>query len=86
MRSSTAASVPAASGTAVTTEPSPPSRTATSSGGGSGACSITTNAGNCYKAGEYCRKSDIDRSTTDAHGQPITCTREGVDGSQPHWR
>ncbi|WP_405915672.1 hypothetical protein [Streptomyces sp. NBC_00728] len=45
-------------------------------GGGStsvGTCSITSNAGNCYSAGQYCRNSDHGASTTTAGGTRITC-------------
>ncbi|WP_306191631.1 hypothetical protein, partial [Streptomyces sp. MK5] len=38
-----------------------------------GTCSITSNAGNCYRAGQYCRNSDHGASTTTASGTPITC-------------
>ncbi|MET8096189.1 hypothetical protein ABZV29_06905 [Streptomyces sp. NPDC005236] len=45
-----------------------------SSGGTSvGTCSITSNAGNCYSAGQYCRNSDHGASTTTAGGTRITC-------------
>ncbi|GGV50409.1 hypothetical protein GCM10010495_80090 [Kitasatospora herbaricolor] len=70
---------PAVTATAASSRP-----TASSGAGAGGTCSIKTNAGNCYKPGEFCRKGDVGRSTTDAHGQPITCTRDDA-GSQPHW-
>jgi uncharacterized membrane protein YgcG len=46
-----------------------------SSGGGTGVstCSITSNAGNCYSAGQYCRNSDHGAGTTTASGARITC-------------
>ncbi|MFI0964962.1 hypothetical protein ACH4S8_26730 [Streptomyces sp. NPDC021080] len=49
-----------------------------SGGGGSGGtstgtCSITSNAGNCYSAGQYCRNSDHGAGTTTAGGTRITC-------------
>ncbi|MGW3913811.1 hypothetical protein ACWEBX_20145 [Streptomyces sp. NPDC005070] len=46
-----------------------------SGGGGTGVstCSITSNAGNCYSAGQYCRNSDHGASTTTAGGTRITC-------------
>ncbi|MFE9098928.1 hypothetical protein [Streptomyces sp. NPDC007264] len=56
-----------------------------SSGGGSsasGTCSIRSNAGNCYSAGQFCRNSDHGASTTDASGTPITC---GLSGSRWRW-
>lgn len=45
-------------------------------------CSIRSNAGNCYKAGQFCRKADLGATTTDANGRDITC--EMVSG-KPHW-
>ncbi|MEU5510499.1 hypothetical protein AB0G89_23920 [Streptomyces fungicidicus] len=38
-----------------------------------GTCSITSNAGNCYQAGQYCRNSDHGATTTTAGGTRITC-------------
>lgn len=46
-------------------------------------CSIRSNAGNCYKAGQFCRKADLGRTTTDASGRSITCRT--VSG-RPHWQ
>ncbi|MEU6273388.1 hypothetical protein ABZ871_13420 [Streptomyces populi] len=43
------------------------------SGTSVGTCSITSNAGNCYSAGQYCRNSDHGASTTTAGGTRITC-------------
>ncbi|MFI0724208.1 hypothetical protein [Streptomyces sp. NPDC021224] len=45
-------------------------------------CSIRSNAGNCYKAGQFCRNADLGATTTDANGRDITC--ETVSG-RPHW-
>ncbi|GHB15765.1 hypothetical protein GCM10010377_01480 [Streptomyces viridiviolaceus] len=45
-----------------------------SSDSGSGSCSIVSNAGNCYQAGQYCRNSDHGATTTTARGTRITCT------------
>lgn len=45
-----------------------------SSGSNSGTCSIVSNAGNCYQAGQYCRNSDHGATTTTAGGARITCT------------
>jgi hypothetical protein len=45
-------------------------------------CSIRSNAGNCYAAGEYCRYRDLNKTTTDADGQTITCIMES---GRPHW-
>ncbi|MEV0847762.1 hypothetical protein AB0J21_18155 [Streptomyces sp. NPDC049954] len=36
-------------------------------------CDIRSNAGNCYRAGQFCRGADTGRSTTDASGRRITC-------------
>ncbi|MEZ0096180.1 hypothetical protein [Streptacidiphilus sp. EB129] len=47
-------------------------------------CSIKSNEGTCYKAGEFCRKSDAGATTTDQAGRSITCGYENGD-SQPHW-
>ncbi|MFB6961040.1 hypothetical protein ACFCYB_29535 [Streptomyces sp. NPDC056309] len=47
------------------------------SGGGnsaSGTCSIVSNAGNCYQAGQFCRNSDHGARTATAGGTPITCS------------
>ncbi|MEV5608666.1 hypothetical protein [Streptomyces sp. NPDC052225] len=39
----------------------------------SGTCSITSNSGNCYSAGQFCRSVDHGASTTTASGSAITC-------------
>ncbi|MFF7853206.1 hypothetical protein [Streptomyces sp. NPDC007904] len=44
-----------------------------SSGSGSGTCSLVSNSGNCYQAGQYCRNSDHGATTTTAGGTRITC-------------
>ncbi|MEU6066488.1 MULTISPECIES: hypothetical protein [Streptomyces] len=41
---------------------------------GTGTCSITSNAGNCYQAGQYCRNSDHGAVTTTAGGTSIRCS------------
>ncbi len=41
---------------------------------GSGTCSIVSNTGNCYQAGQYCRNGDHGATTTTAGGARITCT------------
>ncbi|GAB2793929.1 hypothetical protein GCM10027073_27820 [Streptomyces chlorus] len=46
----------------------------TSSGTGTGTCSIVSNAGNCYQAGQFCRNSDHGATTTTAGGTRIKCT------------
>ncbi|MFD6323882.1 hypothetical protein ACFWOL_13685 [Streptomyces sp. NPDC058442] len=43
------------------------------SNSGSGTCSIVSNSGNCYQAGQYCRNSDHGATTTTAGGARITC-------------
>ncbi|MER6731857.1 hypothetical protein [Streptomyces puniciscabiei] len=48
-----------------------------SSGSDSGTCSIVSNAGNCYRAGQFCRGSDHGATTTDASGTAITCSSSG---------
>ncbi|MGK5628274.1 hypothetical protein [Streptomyces sp. URMC 123] len=45
-------------------------------------CEIRSNAGNCYSAGQFCRKADVGASTHDAKGRLIHC---GGDGSRPRW-
>ncbi|WP_328925483.1 hypothetical protein OG429_13060 [Streptomyces sp. NBC_00190] len=46
------------------------------------ACEIVSNAGNCYNAGQFCRKADLGRSTHAGNGRLIYCRQ---DGSQPRW-
>ncbi|MCH5670891.1 hypothetical protein [Streptomyces gilvus] len=41
--------------------------------GSTGTCSIVSNAGNCYSAGQFCRNSDHGAVTTTAGGESITC-------------
>ncbi|WP_136217057.1 hypothetical protein [Streptomyces sp. A1136] len=45
-------------------------------------CEIVSNSGNCYKAGQFCRKADVGRETHGANGRLIYCRQ---DGSQPRW-
>lgn len=45
-------------------------------------CEIVSNAGNCYNAGQFCRKADVGRSTHAANGRMIYCRQ---DGGQPRW-
>ncbi|WP_406096598.1 hypothetical protein [Streptomyces sp. NBC_01013] len=57
----------------------------TATGGGSTTtqvCSIRSNAGNCYRAGQFCRKADVGATTTDAAGRRITC---GYQSSANRW-
>ncbi|MFE9393519.1 hypothetical protein [Streptomyces sp. NPDC006784] len=47
----------------------------TSSGqGSSGTCSIVSNSGNCYSAGQYCRNGDHGATTSTASGRTLKCT------------
>ncbi|WP_331449204.1 hypothetical protein [Streptomyces prasinus] len=50
------------------------SGTSNSSGTGTGTCSIVSNSGNCYQAGQFCRNSDHGATTTTAGGTRIKCT------------
>ncbi|NJP46118.1 hypothetical protein [Actinacidiphila epipremni] len=45
-------------------------------------CSIKSAAGNCYKAGQFCRNADLGKTTTDANGRSITCRMKS---GKPHW-
>jgi len=51
--------------------------TNTGTGSGSddstGTCSIVSNSGNCYAAGQFCRNADHGKSTTTASGSRIKC-------------
>lgn len=57
--------------------------TSTSGGGGSsaqdstGKCSIRSNAGNCYAAGQFCRNADHGSTTSTADGRKIKCAQNG---------
>ncbi|MGJ5750719.1 hypothetical protein FB563_4974 [Streptomyces puniciscabiei] len=53
------------------------SGTVRSDGTGTGTCSIVSNAGNCYRAGQFCRSGDHGATTTDAAGTTITCSYSG---------
>ncbi|WP_392899738.1 hypothetical protein [Streptomyces sp. LN699] len=46
-------------------------------------CEIVSNAGNCYNAGQFCRKVDVGRSTHAGNGRLIHCRQ---DGKQPRWQ
>lgn len=48
----------------------------------SGVCSIRSNAGNCYHAGQFCRNADLGETTTDANGRSIKC---GMVSGRAHW-
>ncbi|MER8029364.1 PASTA domain-containing protein [Streptomyces bauhiniae] len=59
------------------------SSTGGSSGGSVGTtCEITSNAGNCYNAGQFCRSSDVGASTHAGNGRLIYCRS---DGSRNRW-
>lgn len=45
-------------------------------------CGIRSTAGNCYRAGQFCRQGDLGKTTTDAVGATITC---GIESGRPHW-
>ncbi|WP_406114209.1 hypothetical protein [Streptomyces sp. NBC_01014] len=45
-------------------------------------CSIRSNAGNCYHAGQFCRKADVGATTTDAAGRKIAC---GFESGSNRW-
>jgi hypothetical protein len=52
-------------------------KAADTSGGGQdsvGTCSIVSNSGNCYSAGQFCRSSDHGAATETASGARIKCT------------
>lgn len=52
-------------------------KAADTSGGGQdgvGTCSIVSNSGNCYSAGQFCRNSDHGAATETASGERIRCT------------
>lgn len=53
------------------------SETGNDTGSGSqdttGTCSIVSNAGNCYSAGQFCRNSDHGAATTNEGGTRIKC-------------
>ncbi|MFF4161500.1 hypothetical protein [Streptomyces sp. NPDC001678] len=68
------------------TEPPAPGAERTAGANGASvsksSCEIRSSAGNCYKAGQYCRNGDVGASTHDAGGLLITC---GGDGGRPRW-
>ncbi|MFD6533984.1 hypothetical protein [Streptomyces sp. NPDC060184] len=45
-------------------------------------CSIRSNAGNCYRAGQFCRNADVGATTTDEAGRAITC---GFSSGRNRW-
>ncbi|MFF6781747.1 hypothetical protein [Streptomyces sp. NPDC012510] len=67
--------------TVTKTAPAQAADTGTGSGSGSGSgsqedastCSIVSNSGNCYSAGQFCRNSDHGAVTTTEDGTEIKC-------------
>lgn len=45
-------------------------------------CYPLSNAGNCYKAGQICRKADIGSSGRDANGRAIHCRKDSSVGQR----
>ncbi|MFH7595643.1 hypothetical protein WDV06_11150 [Streptomyces racemochromogenes] len=73
---------PAPARTADDPAPEPTAKAKTPEQPAKAGCEITSNAGNCYNAGQYCRKADVGRSTHAGNGRMITCRQ---DGGQPRW-
>ncbi|MEU6777163.1 hypothetical protein [Streptomyces sp. NPDC046759] len=71
--SSSKASSGSSSGGSTSTTTDPP---ASGSSTTTELCSIRSNAGNCYHAGEFCRNIDVGATTTDAAGREIACDYE----------
>jgi hypothetical protein len=46
-------------------------------------CTIVSAAGNCYKAGQFCRNADLGKTTDDANGRLLKCAMES---GRPHWQ
>ncbi|WP_371477602.1 hypothetical protein [Kitasatospora sp. NBC_00315] len=85
-----AANAPATKAPAPTKPPAPKTSTKPAAAPSSapaaapaGHCEIVSNAGNCYKAGQFCRDADLGRSTHDADGRMLSCRM--VSG-KPHWQ
>ncbi|MFE1900792.1 hypothetical protein [Streptomyces yangpuensis] len=66
-----------------TTKPAAPATTKASTPPAKAECEIVSNAGNCYNAGQFCRKADLGRSTHAGNGRLIHCR---LDGTQPRWQ
>ncbi|WP_103543694.1 hypothetical protein [Streptomyces sp. SM1] len=68
----------ASPGPTVTVTKTAPAKAANSGSSSSqdsaGTCTIVSNAGNCYSAGQFCRNSDHGAITTTAGGTKIKCT------------
>ncbi|MEX3102645.1 MULTISPECIES: hypothetical protein [unclassified Streptomyces] len=59
--------------TETTTTDAKPADTTNTTQDDPGTCSIVSNSGNCYSAGQFCRKADHGETTTNASGRRITC-------------
>lgn len=66
-----------------TTKPAAPATTKAPAPPAKAECEIVSNAGNCYNAGQFCRKADLGRSTHAGNGRMIHCR---LDGTQPRWQ
>ncbi|OLZ51789.1 hypothetical protein AVW11_31705 [Streptomyces amritsarensis] len=66
-----------------TTKPAAPTTTKAPPPPSEAECEIVSNAGNCYNAGQFCRKADLGRSTHAGNGRLIHCR---LDGTQPRWQ
>ncbi|MFE6460368.1 hypothetical protein [Streptomyces cinereoruber] len=67
-----------------TTEaPAPKRTTAAPTAAAEATCEIVSNAGNCYSAGQFCRKADLGRSTHAANRRMIHCV---MDGDRARWK
>uniref|UniRef100_A0AAU2JV09 Uncharacterized protein n=1 Tax=Streptomyces sp. NBC_00049 TaxID=2903617 RepID=A0AAU2JV09_9ACTN len=65
------------------TQPAPRPSTKAPTRPAAAECEIVSNAGNCYNAGQFCRKADLGRTTHAGNGRLIHCR---LDGSQPRWQ
>ncbi|WP_330297016.1 hypothetical protein [Streptomyces sp. NBC_00503] len=74
---------PSSAPTRTTPKPSAPATTKAPEEPASGTCEIVSNAGNCYNAGQFCRKADLGKSTHAANRRMIYCR---LDGTQPRWQ
>lgn len=72
----------AAAPTRAASRPAPQPTTRAAEEPAKASCEIVSNAGNCYSAGQYCRKADVGRITHAANGRLISCRQ---DGGQPRW-
>ncbi|MFE0772650.1 hypothetical protein [Streptomyces sp. NPDC058861] len=65
-----------------TQAPAPKRTTAAPTAAAEATCEIVSNAGNCYSAGQFCRKADLGRSTHAANRRMIHCV---MDGDRARW-